>query len=468
VFRNFLASITRNAISLIGTALALTALVLMASLFTMGQLGFGGGPYLGILTYLVLPMVFVTGLILIPVGAVLWRRKIRGMPGGEDTPLLPVFDLNAKNTRKWLLIFLGATIVNIIVLAGATYKGVEFTESVEFCGLTCHSVMEPEYTAHARSPHSRVACADCHIGPGANWFVKSKLDGAWQLVAVTFDLYRRPIPTPLRDLRPVRETCEQCHWPTKFVGDRLVIKKHYAEDEANTALTTALLLRVGGGDPVDSSGIHWHVDPNVTIRYRSDESREEIYDVEFTDSDGKLTHFSNRKAPEEGGAWRTMDCVDCHNRPTHVYKPAADEVDRVISEGLVDKSLPYVRREGVRIIDENYASHEEAREKIRKQLRQFYAENYPEIAEKAAAKIEAAGKALGDAYAVNVFPGMHVGWDTYPNHIGHHQSPGCFRCHSRKMRSEDRQRIPNDCDTCHVILAEEEENPKILSVLSSE
>lgn len=468
MFKNFLASITRNAISLIGTALALTSLVLMASLFAMGQLGFEGGPYLGILTYLILPMMFVTGLILIPVGALLWRRKMHGMPGGEDTPLLPVFDLNSENTRKWLLIFLGATIVNIVVLASATYKGVEFTESVEFCGLTCHSVMEPEYTAHARSPHSRVACADCHIGPGANWFVKSKLDGAWQLVAVTFNLYRRPIPTPLHDLRPVRETCEQCHWPTKFVGDRLVIKKHYAEDEANTALTTALLLRVGGGDPVDSSGIHWHVDPNVTIRYRSDESRENIYAVEFTDGDGKLTHFSTRKAPEEGGIWRTMDCVDCHNRPTHVYKPAADEVDRVISEGLVDKSLPYVRREGLRIIHENYASHEEAREKISGQLKQFYAENYPKIAEKDAAKIEAAGKALGDAYAVNVFPGMNVGWDTYPNHIGHHQSPGCFRCHNRKMRSEDRQRIPNDCDTCHVILAEKERNPKILSVLSSE
>lgn len=468
MFRNFLASITRNAISLIGTALALASLVLMASLFTMQQLGFEGGPYLGILTYLILPMIFVTGLILIPVGAVLWRRKVHRMPGGEDTPLLPVFDLNAVHTRKWLLIFLCATILNIIVLASATYKGVEVMESVEFCGLACHSVMEPEYTAHARSPHSRVACADCHIGPGANWFVKSKLDGTWQLVAVAFNLYPRPIPTPLHDLRPARETCEQCHWPTKFVGDRLRIRKHYAEDATNTELTTALLLRVGGGGPDESSGIHWHVDPNVTIRYRSDESREEIYEVEFTDGDGKLTHFSDRKAPEEGGVWRTMDCVDCHNRPTHIYQPAATAVDDAISAGLVDRSLPYVRREGLRIVDGKYASHEDARAEISEQLRLFYAENYPELAEKDAARIDAAGKALGDAYAVNVFPGMNVGWDTYPNHIGHDQSPGCFRCHNRKMRSEDRKQIPNDCDTCHVILAEKEENPQILSVLSSE
>ena len=248
MFKNFLASITHNAISLIGTALALASLVLILSLFTMQQFGFEGGPYLGILTYLILPMIFVLGLILIPIGVVLWRRKVRRMPGGEGTPLLPVFDLNVPHTRRWLLLFLGATMVNIIILASATYKGVEVMESVEFCGLACHSVMEPEHTAHARSPHSRVACADCHIGPGADWFVKSKLDGAWQLVSVALDLYPRPIPTPLHDLRPARDTCEQCHWPTKFVGDKLKVIKHYDDDEVNTELTTALLLRVGGAN----------------------------------------------------------------------------------------------------------------------------------------------------------------------------------------------------------------------------
>jgi len=266
MFRNFLASITHNAISLIGTALAVASLVLIASLFTMQQFGFEGGPYLGILTYLILPMIFGGGLVLIPVGAVLYRRKMRKTPGGEGAPLLPVFDLNLPNTRRWLLIFLGATMINIIILASATYKGVEVMESVEFCGLACHSVMEPEHTAHSRSPHSRVACAGCHIGPGADWFVKSKLDGAWQLVSVAFDLYPRPIPTPLHDLRPARDTCEQCHWPTKHVGDKLKVIKHFKEDEENTELTTALLLRVGGTNGTVSSGIHWHVDPTGRMR----------------------------------------------------------------------------------------------------------------------------------------------------------------------------------------------------------
>jgi hypothetical protein len=184
MFKNFLVSITHNVISLIGTAIAVATLVLMASLFSLEMWGYEGGPYIGILTYLILPMIFVTGLIIIPIGAVLYRRKLSRLDGKEDTPLLPVFDLNLQTTRRWLLIFLVATMFNIVIIAGATFKGVHVMETVEFCGLACHQVMEPEHTAHGRSPHSRVACVECHVGPGADWFVKSKLDGAWQLVSV--------------------------------------------------------------------------------------------------------------------------------------------------------------------------------------------------------------------------------------------------------------------------------------------
>lgn len=468
MFKNFLASITRNAISLIGTALALASLILIISLFFIEKLGFEGGPYLGILTYLILPMIFVIGLILIPVGAMLWRRKMHRLSGGEAMPPLPVFDLNSANTRKWLLIFLGITTVNIIVLSGATYKAVHEMESVEFCGLACHSVMQPEHTAHALGPHSRVSCAGCHIGPGADWFVKSKLDGAWQLVSVAFDLYPRPVPTPLHDLRPARDTCEQCHWPTKFVGDRLKVIKHYEDDETNTELTTALLMKVGGVNVTQSHGIHWHVDPAHQIRYRSDETREEIYEVEFTDAEGSIKHFADRRAPEDGGVWRTMDCVDCHNRPAHQYKSPGDEVDRAISEGLIDRSLPFVKREAMRVIQEQYPSHEEARSVIGDELRKFYGENYPDLAADEAAAIDAAVTALGDVYANNVFPSMNVWWDTYPNHIGHTQSAGCERCHTRGMRTAEREQIDDDCETCHILLAEEEKNPDIVSVLGGE
>ena len=165
----FFASITRNALSLAGTALAFASLILIVTLFLIQQLGFQGGPYLGILTFLVLPALCVAGLIMIPIGSLLWRRKMRQMPGGASMPALPVFDLNQQRTRRWALIFIAITTVNVVILSGATYKGVHYMETVEFCGLACHSVMQPEHTAHGRSPHSRVACADCHIGPGADW-----------------------------------------------------------------------------------------------------------------------------------------------------------------------------------------------------------------------------------------------------------------------------------------------------------
>ena len=468
MFKNFLVSITHNLISLIGTAIAVATLVLMASLFAMELFGFEGGPYIGILTYLILPMIFVFGLILIPIGAILYRRRIRKSPGGDGTQLMPVFDLNVQATRRWMLILAGATMLNIVIVAGATYKGVHVMESVEFCGLACHSVMEPEHTAHARSPHSRVACAECHIGPGADWFVKSKLDGAWQLVSVAFDLYPRPVKTPLHDLRPARETCEQCHWPTKFVGDKLRVIKHFKEDEANTELTSAILLKVGGSRANNSHGIHWHVDRGVNIRYRSDETREAIYEIEFTEGEDEMVTFADRKAPEDGGVWRSMDCVDCHNRPSHIYESPGPAIDKAIDSGLIDRSLPFVKRESLRIIQTQYESHEVARDGIASELTAYYGESHPDLATERADEIAAAAATLGDIYSVNIFPQMNVWWDTYPNHIGHEQSDGCFRCHRRSMRTADRKQVSNDCDTCHVLLAEKEENPDIMSVLRPE
>jgi len=468
MIRNFLASITRNGISLLGTALAIAALVLIVSLFFLEQLGFEGGPYLGILTYLILPAIFIVGLLLIPIGSLLHRRKVRRQPGGEDVPALPVFDFNNDKTRRWVLVLVGATMLNVVVIAGATYKGIHYMETVEFCGLACHSVMEPEHTAHSRSPHSRVSCAQCHIGPGADWFVKSKLDGAWQLVSVAFDLYPKPVPTPLHDLRPARETCEQCHWPTKFVGDKLRVIQHYEEDEQNTELTSAILLKVGGTRANDSHGIHWHVDPDVKIRFRSDDSRENVYEIEFARGDDEGVTYKDRKAPEDEGVWRDMDCVDCHNRPSHIYESPGPAVDNAIADGRIDRSLPFVKREAMRVIQEKYDSHETARTGIADSIEAFYTENYPDIAEGQAGLVDAAATTLGDIYSVNVFPGMEVWWDVYPNHIGHEQSDGCLRCHRRSMRTADREQVSNDCETCHIVLAEEEENPDILSVLNAE
>ena len=472
--RHFFASLTRSPISLAGTALAVAALTLMIFLFIVQVVGFEGGPYLGILTFLVLPVFFVTGLLLIPVGILRQRKKLaKSAAEGEKPSLFPVIDLNQETTRKSVIIFMVLTLVNIIVLAGATYKGVAVMETNAFCGLACHSVMQPEHTAHQRSPHSRVHCVDCHIGPGADWFVKSKLDGAWQMVAVTLDIYPRPIETPLHELRPARDTCEQCHWPTKFVGDKLKIETVYDEDENNTELKNAILLKVGGLEGRASSGIHWHVNPDIEIRYRSDHERMDIYDIEMIAADGTTKTFVVDDAPEDQGEWRTMDCVDCHNRPTHIYRTPGEELDRMLANNKVSTELPYIRREGARIVEEaDYESHEAGREGIATSLRAFYRDNYPEVAVEQSAAIETAADALGDIYSWNVFPHMNVRWDTYPDHSGHppirsrENAPGCFRCHNRDHKTAEGERISRSCNLCHTVLATREENPDILEQLN--
>jgi hypothetical protein len=460
--RSFLAALTRHPLSLTGAAITTASAVMIIVLFSIEMVGHHGSPYIGILSYMVFPAIFVLGLLMIPFGV---RRARKAEAAGGETGF-PVIDLNRGRTRRFVLIFLAATLVNVVILAVATFKGVEVMETTEFCGTTCHTVMQPEHTAYLRSPHARVRCVECHIGPGASWFVKSKLSGAWQVVAVAFDLYPRPIPTPIENLRPARDTCEQCHWPVKFVGDRLEVITHYANDEANTELKSVLLLRIGGIRAGVSQGIHWHVDPGIKIRYRADESRMTIYDVELTRADGSVKLYRGDEVEEsEKGPWREMDCIDCHNRPTHVYQSPEEAVDLAIQSGSIDRALPYVRREGLAAIQRDYADHEEARTGIQAALRTFYEQSYPELAAGNTAQIDRAGEALGDIYAGNVFPAMNVTWGTYPDHLGHNDYPGCFRCHNDEHTTDDGEVISQDCFTCHSLLAMEEESPEIIDML---
>ena len=411
-------------------------------------------------------MMFLLGLALVPIG--LWWRKRRDAKlaaQGQQTGHLPVFDLNQERTRGVLIGFVALAIPVLALAAGLTFKAVHYMDSTEFCGNACHKVMEPEYTAFQRSPHVRVGCAGCHIGPGAEWFVKAKISGSWQLIAVAFDLYPRPIPTPVHSLRPSNGTCEQCHWPTKFVGERLKVRTHFLDDEANTEVKTALMVKVGGSAGGESHGIHWHVDPNHIIRYLSDEKRETIYDIELTDKKAGTTKvFKGPEAAPAGSEWRTMDCVDCHNRPAHNFRSPEYEVDLAMVEGRIDRTLPFIRREGVRILTEKeYASHDEARAGIAAAVKEFYAKNYPDRA--GSAEVEQAGKTLGDAYCWNNFPHMRVVWNTYPSHLGHQQSPGCFRCHDNKHKSEDGEKVSKKCGTCHNVVVEEESDSKLLQEL---
>ncbi len=466
--REFLRSLTRNLLSLVGVALTTVSALLTILLFILDLLGFIHNPYIGIVAYLAMPAFFILGLLLIPLGLYRERKRTaKALERGEAAPGLPVIDLNLPRVRNRTLTFFVLSAANLLILATVAIKGVELMDTTEFCGATCHSVMHPEYTAYQRSPHARVRCVSCHIGPGASWFVKSKLSGAWQVVATALDLFPRPIPTPVHDLRPARETCEQCHWPTKFVGDRLRVITRYGNDEGNAELKSVLLLRVGGIEGRKSQGIHWHVDPDIKIRYLSDEQRETIYDVELTSADGKVKRFMSEPAPAGDGhmSWRVMDCVDCHNRPTHIYRTPEQGIDEAIRGGAIPKSLPYIRREGLRLLKGEFPSHEQARASISDGIFEFYLKEYPDLAAAEGQVIERAALALGDVYCSNVFPDMKVTWDTYPNHIGHTQSVGCFRCHDDIHETERGETISQDCFTCHSLLALEEENPEILEQL---
>ena len=461
--RHFFIALTRNPISLLGAAVTTTAAVLILILLSLEIFGHEGSPYIGILAYLILPGFLLLGLLLIPIGIALERRRARrATERGESEPRFPIIDMNLDRTRSRLLVFLSLTLINVVILATATYKGVEVMESTEFCGTACH-VMQPEFAAYNRSSHSRVKCVECHIGPGANWFVKSKLSGAWQVISATFDLYEKPIPTPVHNLRPARDTCEQCHWANKLVGDKLKVITHYAADEANTELQTVLVMRVGGSEGTVSKGIHWHVDPTNTIRYRADPTRENIYEVELARPDGSIKRYlSPEDAEADAGEWRVMDCVDCHNRPTHVFLTPEQEVDQALRLGKISTSLPYVRREAVRALKASYVSHDDARTGVATSLASFYAENY---SDSDPSKIDQAARVLGEIYSTNVFPDMNVGWGSYPNHIGHENYTGCFRCHTDEHETEDGETISQDCFTCHSLLAMEEEDPEILESL---
>ena len=454
----------RHPLSFAGAALATISGVLIAALFAAGLFGFAGGPYIGVFAFVVLPSLLLLSLVLMPLGLWLARRRRRLAAAGEAEPELPVIDFNEPRTRTLTLVFLGLTTVNVLLLVAATYKGLEVMDSVEFCG-SCHSVMAPELTAHQRSPHARVRCVECHIGPGASWFVKSKLSGSWQLVSVTLGLYPRPIPTPVHNLRPARETCEQCHWPAKFVGDKLKVLTRHADDAQNSPSKTVLLLRVGGAQGSATRGIHWHVDPGVHVRYQADPKRERIGTVELVSPDGAKRVYQAKGEPIADARWREMDCVDCHNRPTHIYRGPEEEVDGAIEAGRIDRTLPFVRREAVKAIRADYPSAEAARAGMATQLIAFYEKEDPTLAAERRASIQAAAAELAEMWARNVWPNMKIGWGTYPSFLGHETAPGCFRCHDGEHESKDGRIIANDCDLCHRLLAQDEKEPVVLKQL---
>lgn len=353
--------LTQNRISLAGVLIATSAAILWLFLLPAG----GSNPYLGLLTFGLLPALLLFGLFLIPVG--LWLQRRSGRVARPADP------------RK-LLLFLGlTTIVNLLISSQAGYQAVHYMDSVEFCGTACHSVMQPEFKAYQVASHSSVDCVKCHIGSGAEGYVKAKLNGMRQLWSLATGSYHKPIPVPIRNLPGADETCESCHARQALDGDKLRVIRHYGDDEAATPSYTALMMKVGA--------IH-------------------------------RAHLRSQK-PE----LRNVSCLDCHNRPAHTFETPERAVDAAIARGELARGggrFKFLRKQAVAALRE--ARTGEAAYGLF--LRQFPG------GEREAGIVRA-------IHERNVFPGMGITWGTYPNQLGHEDSTGCYRCHDGKAQTQD-------------------------------
>ena len=454
--------LTRHWLSLTGVALVLTAAMSLLFVESHKTRSHADNPYVGIVVFLIIPLVFFAGLALIPIGAHLSKREIRAGLGAATV------DRKAALRRIWR--FLGiTTVINVLIGTQLTYRAVEYMETPNFCGSTCHT-MKPEMSAYTNSPHSRVECVDCHVAPGASGWISSKVNGTRQLIETVLRTAPAPIPSALASNRliPSRETCENCHWPQKFGGARLRVFSKFADDESNTRTDTVLLMLVGGER---IAGIHdAHLAPGVHIRYAAaDPARQWIPRVEYRNDFTHQTRTFVSSDPPTASPGELpeyeMQCVDCHNRPTHTFELPERAVDKALAFGELPAGLPFIKKESVRLLRVEYRSSEEAAQKLPAGLMDYYQQNYPGTYASRAGDIQNAAKTVLAIYNRNVFPDLRVTWGTYPNNLGHTDFPGCFRCHDGSHTAQDGATIMQDCTTCHQPLAMDEASPEILKRL---
>lgn len=454
-----------NPISLIGGALTTASALVLIGFWVVAIFGHSGpnNPYVGLIVDLFLPGLFVLGLTLIPIGIWLRRKQLKAL--GEMPSVYPEIDLKDPIFRRGIEVVVAATFINFVIVGTASYRGIAYMDSPNFCGQTCH-VMAPQWAAYQVSPHSHVACVDCHIGSGVSAAVHAKVNGTKQLIEVTLGNYPTPIRASLSALRPARATCEECHSPTRFVGEKLLVKTSYGDDEKNAATRTMLVLHLGGVDSLSHlSGIHGHhLDHYEYVA--SDAGNQTIISVNQHNADGSMTEYvsSDWKGPVKG-VTRQMDCMDCHNQATHVFQTPADAINEAMQDGSPNPALPFVHKKGMELIQAQYSSQADAATKITSGLEDFYRTQYAGSWNGQRGQVDAAAKTLVAIYNRNVFPNMKVTWGTYPNNIGHNAFPGCFRCHDGSHTSKDGKTISNDCALCHNLLAVDEANPKQMSDL---
>jgi hypothetical protein len=438
-----------NWITAIGVVLAVGALFSFALLVWMDFTQGDRNPYLGIFTYLVAPGFLIAGLALIVFGA--WAQRRWAVKHAATKPDKWRLDFSDRRQRQMLTLFGVGAVGFLLLSAFGSYQTYEYSESVQFCGQVCHRAMNPEFVTYRRGAHARVDCVECHVGSGAQWFFKAKLNGVHQLVAYTLTDYQRPIETPIKNLRPAQDICERCHWPEKFHGNIDVTFDHFLPDKKNTPYSVRMLMHVNQPNPgAPAGGIHWHVNQNERVEYyATDEKRQVIPWMRVTDlRTGEARVYRTEKFAGEPppAEVRVMDCMDCHNRPAHVFPTANEAVERAMSAGALTTKLPAIKREAVKAMTQPIATAAEAPPKIAAYLREKY-RDAPELPG-AIAEVQA-------LYATTIFPERKADWRVYPNNIGHKDWLGCFRCHDDKHRNTNGEPVrSSDCASCHTILSQ--------------
>jgi hypothetical protein len=404
-------------------------------------------PYVGILGFLILPAAFVAGLLLIPLGIVIYKARLRRR--GPETGFAAVA-ADGQGVRRLLKFVAATTAVNIVIASYASYGAVQYMGDNSFCGLACHSVMAPQYAAFSQGAHSELDCIACHAGPGAEGFVRSKLTGIQQLVSLARGSYPRPIRMRGERKQAAREACTGCHSLAAQEADALRVFSKFSEDEANTSVKTVLVMRTGAAHRAHVGVIRMAMDPKgETIQWAE------------TVAAGTKIRYS---LPETGASLpaRDMDCLDCHNRPAHVFESPERALEASMLRGSIPRDLPFAMKQSAELLRQEYASREDADRRIRESFAAYYKNAHPQVWSQRSEQIERAAGEVAAIYSRNVFPHMNIRWGTYANHLGHTASPGCFRCHDGGHLNPQGGSISPDCNQCHTLLAIDDPAPAVL------
>jgi hypothetical protein len=468
--------VSRSRISIVGLAMVGVLLPVLLILMLLDLQGLISAPYFVFLINLVIWPLCGIGFLLIFIGLFFSRRDSEEIGLYALEYLQEQFSRPGRfvRVRKLIYLAIASTLITGFILLAAFSKGFQYTESVAFCGLFCHSVMEPEHVTYQNSPHSSVRCVQCHLGgEGQALLKRSKLSGVKQLFATATGSSSRPIKTPLASLRPESENCNSCHRPEKFYGDRLYVKNRFLPDKDNTPARTVMLMRVGSGGSQgqEARDIHWHISEDHEVLYQhADRERENITRVILNKPDGSREVFidvANEKGTDpplgsgrpESSEWKKMDCIDCHNRPAHIFRLPGEALDQKLLTNTIPGSLPYIKRQALEAITGEYETTEIGVGRISQLLQNWYRENYPDMTAGEEALLEQAIRGAQQAYKENVFPRMNIGWGTYKSFLGHVEDSGCFRCHGRLQEETTGRPITADCHACHVIIAEDQVDP---------